>query len=210
MSGNAIAQNGKMDLRIRRTRDRLGEAIMQLLQEKEFETITVQDVLDRAHVGRSTFYTHFRDRDDLFLSEVDEFYQHMAMGLSGKPGERVLPVREMFAHMAEVREFVLALMASGRMQDVIGLAREHFARGIAVRLAELRRARGISIAQRGPLAHGLAGALLSMQSWWIDHGMVESPVEMDELYHRLVWSGVDAIEITTGPGSEEPRSSGMG
>jgi AcrR family transcriptional regulator len=192
MSGNAIAENGKMDRRIRRTRDRLGGAIMALVQEKDFDTITVQDVLDRAHVGRSTFYTHFRDRDDLFLSEVDEFYQQMAMGLSGKPADRVLPVREMFEHMAQVREFVLALIASGRMQDVIGLAQEHFARGIAVRLAELPRARGISVAQRGPMAHALAGALLSMQSWWIDHGMVESPTEMDDLYHRLVWSGVDS------------------
>lgn len=191
MSGNAIAQNGKLDRRIRRTRDRLGGAIMQLLQEKEFDTITVQDVLDRAHVGRSTFYTHFRDRDDLFLSEVDEFYQHMAMALSGKPSERVLPVREMFAHMVEVREFCLALIASGRMQDVIGLAQEHFARGIAIRLAELPRARGIPAAQHGPTGHALAGALLSMQSWWIDHGMVESPAQMDELFHRLVWTGVD-------------------
>lgn len=210
MSGNAIAQNGKMDRRIRRTRDRLGGAIMQLLQEKEFDTITVQDVLDRAHVGRSTFYTHFRDRDDLFLSEVDEFYQHMAMALSGKPSDRVLPVREMFAHMVDVREFCLALMASGRMEDVIGLAQGHFARGIAVRLAELPRARGLSPSKRGALSHALAGALLSMQSWWIDRGMVESPAEMDELYHSLVWSGVNSTERTTGPGSEEPRSSGVG
>lgn len=194
MSGNAIVRNGKMDRRIRRTRDRLGGAIMQLLQEKQFESITVQDVLDRAHVGRSTFYSHFRDRDDLFLSEVDEFYQHMAMALSGKAdiSDRVLPVREMFAHMVDVREFCLALMASGRMQDVIGLAHEHFARGIAVRLTELPRARAVSLAKRGALAHALAGALLSMQSWWIDRGMVESPAEMDELYHRLVWSGIDS------------------
>jgi AcrR family transcriptional regulator len=192
MSGNAIAQNGKMDRRIRRTRDRLGSAIMALLQEKEFETITVQDVLDRAQVGRSTFYSHFRDRDDLFFSEVDEFYQHMAMGLTGSTSHRVLPVREMFEHMTHVREFVLALMASGRMQDVIGLAQEHFARGITARLVELPRARGIPTAQRGPMAHALAGALLSMQSWWIDRGMVESPAEMDALYHRLVWSGVDS------------------
>jgi AcrR family transcriptional regulator len=210
MSGNAIAENGKMDRRIRRTRDRLGGAIMALVQEKDFDTITVQDVLDRAQVGRSTFYTHFRDRDDLFLSEVDEFYQHMAMGLSGKPSDRVLPVRELFAHIAEVREFVLALMSSGRMEDVIGLAQEHFARGIAARLAELPRARGISAAQRGPMSHALAGALLSMQSWWIDHGMVESPAEMDELFHRLVWSGVDSTSVTTGPRSQEPRSSGAG
>lgn len=45
----------KTDARVRRTRDALGDALVALMQEKPFDTITVQDVLDRAHVGRSTF-----------------------------------------------------------------------------------------------------------------------------------------------------------
>ncbi len=64
VEGNAKA--AKVDRRIRRTRDTLGDALVQLIQEKPFDEITVQDVLDRACVGRTTFYTHYRDKDDLF------------------------------------------------------------------------------------------------------------------------------------------------
>jgi Transcriptional regulator C-terminal region len=40
------------------------------------------------------------------------------------------------------------------------------------------------------LANAFAGALISLMSWWIHHGMSSSPQQMDELYHRMVWSGV--------------------
>ena len=76
MSGNATAV--KTDKRVLRTRDTLGDALMELLQEKPFDDITVQEVLDRAGVGRSTFYAHYRDKDDLFLSDVEDFFQMMS------------------------------------------------------------------------------------------------------------------------------------
>jgi AcrR family transcriptional regulator len=58
------ASKKKTDARVRRTRDALGDALVALMQEKPFDTITVQDVLDRANVSRSTFYTHYSDKDD--------------------------------------------------------------------------------------------------------------------------------------------------
>src|SRR6266478_6167941 len=84
----------KMDARVRRTRDSLGDALVALMQEKPFDSIIVQDVLDRAGVGRSTFYAHYRDKEDLFLSDVEDFLGMMAT-LSTRHGvrvERVAPV----------------------------------------------------------------------------------------------------------------------
>src|SRR5689334_7156318 len=72
----------KTDRRILRTRDRLGDALIALIQEKPFDQVTVQEVLDRAGVGRSTFYLHYRDKDDLFLSDAEDFLDAMAMALS--------------------------------------------------------------------------------------------------------------------------------
>jgi AcrR family transcriptional regulator len=192
MSTNGRVTTKKIDRRIRRTRDRLGDALVALLQEKPFDTITVQEVLDRADVGRSTFYAHYRDKEDLFLSDCDEFFDAMATLLSRRSdtSDRVAPVRELFAHVAEMRAFYSALVASGRIHDVLELAQGHFARGIERRLAERRRATGTAAEERAAAAQALAGALLSLLSWWIDHGTPGSPEHMDDLYHRMVWTGV--------------------
>src|SRR5215472_15355058 len=88
------------DERVRRTRYQLGQAMINLLQEKPFDLITVREVLDRACVRRSTFYSHFRGKNDLLLSQFEEGLEMWAMLLS-KSNERsirVAPVTEFFAH----------------------------------------------------------------------------------------------------------------
>lgn len=182
----------KEDRRVRRTRDRLGDALVTLVQQKPFDEITVKELLEVAQVGRSTFYAHFRDKDDLFLSDVDEFLDLMANALSREKdrSDRIAPVAELYAHVAEMHRLHAALVASGRIHDFLELAREHFARGIERRLGEHPRGRALKGHHRGALAHALAGALLSMMSWWIERGTPIPPERMDELYHRLVWVGV--------------------
>jgi AcrR family transcriptional regulator len=179
---------------VRRTRESLGDALVELIREKPFAAITVQEVLDRADVGRSTFYTHYRDKDDLFLSDVDDFFEGLASLLSrrGEASNRVAPVRELFAHIADIRNFYAALVASGKIHDVLEMGQGHLARGIATRLCEMPRAQGRSAPASAAISAALAGALLSLLTWWIDHGMPGSPAEMDDLYHGLVWSGVAA------------------
>jgi len=178
MSGN------KLDRRIRRTRDRLGDALVALMQEKPFDDIKVQDVLDRAGVGRSTFYEHFRDKDDLLISDADEFFESMATLLArrGDGSRRVAPVRELFAHVGDVEPFYRAMEASGLLQELLDLATDHFARGIGERLA----ARGVPPDERPARAQALAGALFALLLWWMRRGRKESPGEMDDLFHRMV------------------------
>jgi AcrR family transcriptional regulator len=105
MSRNTEAPTPKFDRRVRRTRDALGDALLALVQEKPFDDITVQEVLDRADIGRSTFYAHYRDKDDLFLSDLEDFFEPMSTLLLRYPdgSNRIAPVRELFAHVAEMR-----------------------------------------------------------------------------------------------------------
>ena len=186
----------KTDARVRRTRDALGDALVALMQEKPFETITVQDVLDRAQVSRSTFYSHYSDKDDLLMSDAEEFFESISMALSvhGDKSDRVFPVREFFVHLSDVQPFFKALVKSGKYQENMELARGHFARGIERRLSELPRGKSIPPNQLSAIAFTHAGALLSLLTWWLDRGMRESPAEMDELFHRMIWNGVSSIE----------------
>lgn len=187
-----VAERKRMDARVRRTRDALGDALVALMQEKPFDTITVQDVLDRAKVGRSTFYAHYSDKDDLLMSDAEEFFESLSMALSarGDKSDRVFPVREFFSHISEAKQFVDALMASGKFHDNMELAHGLFARGIERRLSELPRGQGISAAERPAIAFAHAGALLSLLTWWVDRGMRQPPAEMDQLFHKIVWKGV--------------------
>jgi AcrR family transcriptional regulator len=199
----------KTDRRVRRTRDALGDALVALMHEKPFDEITVQHVLDRAKVGRSTFYTHFVGKEDLFLSDVEDFFQMMAGHLSRQKEQstRLSPVREMFAHVAQMHEFMAALVASGRIHEVLQLAQGHFAKGIEQRLAEIPRSRGIPPATRTVLGVACAGAMLSLMSWWIDRGSHVSAEQMDAVFHNLVWSGINlaAAQIPPAPPKYKPR-----
>lgn len=187
-----VAAKKRMDARVRRTRDALGDALVALMQEKPFDTITVQDVLDRAKVGRSTFYAHYSDKDDLLMSDAEEFFEAISMMLSvrGDQSDRVFPVREFFSHITEAKQFVDALVSSGKFHDNLELAHGLFARGIERRLSELPRGRKISADERPAIAFAHAGALLSLLQWWIDRGMRQPPQEMDQLFHKMVWKGV--------------------
>src|ERR1700757_5499961 len=62
---------GAGDRRVRRTRKLLHDAFLALVLEKGYEKTTIQDILDRADVGRSTFYVHFRDKEALLTSSFD-------------------------------------------------------------------------------------------------------------------------------------------
>lgn len=69
---NTPPNPARLDLRVRRTRRLLREALLGLLREKRFDTITVQEVTERAQVSRGAFYLHYRDKDDLLTQSTKE------------------------------------------------------------------------------------------------------------------------------------------
>ena len=178
MSGNAK----QVDLRVRRTLHALAGALLGLVQARPFASILVQDVLDRAGVSRTTFYAHFAGMDDLLTTSVDAFFARAATLVDRHPDadDRVVAVRELFAHVAEARPLADALRASGHGPELLAMGRAHFARAIARRLER----RGL-VGPQGT-ASALAGALFSLLEWWLDARPAGSPADVDALFHRLV------------------------
>jgi len=185
-------QRRKPDERIRRTHERLGKALVQLIQEKPIDDVTVQEVLDRSSVGRSTFYLHFRDKNDLLLSQLEKFLETMSASLSVRRevSHRVAPVAELFAHVGNQQRLYRALADSGHLNDFFDLAQGYFARGIEQRLTEYKRLPKLPQRELAARAFALAGSLLSLLRWWLDRGAKEPPSDMDGLFHRIVWKGL--------------------
>jgi AcrR family transcriptional regulator len=163
----------------------LSEALVHLVLEKRFEAITVQQLLDRAAVGRTTFYQRFRGKDDLLRRSFAQMLAHMDQRLErdGPGSGRVAPVRELFRHVREYQSFHRALGRSRKLDDLYEIGVDCFRTRIAARLP------GAS-----PLvATGYAGALMALLRWWVDHGMQPSPEEMDDLFHGMVRGTSDVV-----------------
>jgi len=190
MTSKPEAGKSRMNARGRRTRNALGDALVALMHEKAFEEITVQQVLDRAGVSRTTFYSHFRDKDDLFLSDAEDFFEQLGSLLDKMraPLTRVAPLAELVTHVGEMREFYKALVVSGKVHDLHELGIGSFARSIEKRLVQA----GVKL-DRNQLqaqAYGLAGNLMSLMDWWLRQAKPMSPAELDALFHRMVWAAV--------------------
>ena len=69
-----------MDRRVQKTRKAILSAFEELLAEKRYEQITVQNIIDRADIGRSTFYAHFETKDDLLKNTCQELFAHVFDG----------------------------------------------------------------------------------------------------------------------------------
>ena len=101
------------DRRVRRTRKLLRDALLALMAERGYESITVQDILDRANVGRSTFYTHFYDKEDLLLSGLEEIRQIFERSNAGAGALACAPLSlGLFRHVLEYEPSYRALIGS--------------------------------------------------------------------------------------------------
>jgi AcrR family transcriptional regulator len=191
-SSKSSTRARRSDRRIVRTRDKLGDALIELMQEQPFEAITVQEVLDRAKVSRSTFYSHYRDKNDLFLSDVEEFLERLGTLLTrrGAPVNRLFPLEELFSHVAESASVTDAINAAGKGPDVRELAIGCFARLIEKRLILA----GVTMpaVDLQATAHSLAGSVFSLLEWWLRDCRAATPKHLDAHFHHMAWGGLRA------------------
>lgn len=189
-TGPVVRKRRHVDRRVERTTRALGAALIELMLERPFDDITVQDVLDRAEVGRSTFYAHFRNKRDLFLSDYERFLLGLEHWLDrDAPHQRRLaPVAEFFQHISDAQRLLRALREAGQLELVWDLAAAQFARMIERRfqLFGERRLRLPAAAS----ARFCAGALIETLKWWLDRDARPSPREMDEAYHAMIWKAL--------------------
>lgn len=180
------------DRRVLRTREALGRALVDLMRARKFDDITVQQVLDRARVGRATFYAHFRNKHDLLLSDAERYFEWLERRFLAQAGtsRRLAPVEELFSHVAEYHHFRHALEQSSLREPVYTLLTGHLARIIERRMAEVCPATPAAPLPPTATARLFAAALVEMMRWWLSHRGHADAREMDAQYHAIVWGGL--------------------
>jgi AcrR family transcriptional regulator len=169
------------DRRSQRTRRLISEAFLNLMREKHYAQITVQDIIDRADVGRSTFYAHYQDKEDLLGTEFAEVLHALQHNVNAENAD-TLPTVGLFEHIKEV-QFIMKAFVLGDNADPL-FRKVHLALTAAFE-------RYLSARQPQPpipnsiVANYLAGAYLSLVRWWLDNNLSYSPERMDEIFHDL-------------------------
>ena len=175
------------DRRVRRTKQRLGEALVSLIIEKGYDKTTVQDLIDRADVGRSTFYAHYETKDDLLIRWVDQLAAEMELDMAQQQTDAgwIMPSLALFRHLAEVHHVYKAMIGSRGINittEMVHSSLLRHARSGLERRPEASAQTTIPIEVR---AEFLAGSLLALLTWWIDNDMPYPPERMDEIYQEL-------------------------
>jgi AcrR family transcriptional regulator len=168
------------DRRVLRTRRMLREALIELIIERGWDNLSVQDVCDRADVGRSTFYTHFGDMEELLLGGFDDL-RKMLRAQKSSSGEKLGFVRGLIEHAHEHSQLFRAIVGKRAghaiekrfRQTVISLVRDDLAEhGFAGRALEVT-------------TYFVAGALVELLTWWVDARNSLAPAELEVMFRRL-------------------------
>lgn len=183
------------DRRVRKTRALLQRALQELILEKGYEAITIQDLLDRADVGRSTFYAHFRDKDDLLLSGFEILHAELDRVMAAAGAEREPSVSDiaqaLFRHAEANRRAFRAIWGARSGEIVIRAARKYLKKRIRDEVEALPQ-RPNDPAVGEAIVEFKANALLSLLTWWLDSRSTLSAEDMHELFLTLTRPGVEA------------------
>ncbi|HLO13619.1 MAG TPA: TetR/AcrR family transcriptional regulator [Anaerolineales bacterium] len=182
----------KNDRQSQRTRQALGAALLQLMKEKGYRAVSIKDIIDRANVGRSTFYAHFADKDELFENQVNRMLETLIEHtpqdvLEGNP---YFPSLELFRHVQEQWKLYKLLSWEAGNNLHINHLQKTISQQIEQRLSTVGKTFEFPIPI---LANFLAGSLLSLLKWWLDNKMTYSPEQMDEMFRKLALPGTNQV-----------------
>ncbi len=190
-------KNEKQDRRSRRTRQLLHQALIGLMREKPYESITVQDIIERADVGRSTFYAHYQDKEDLFSGfegMFEDFFRRISPDeMSGN--QQLVPSLGMFRHVRAHEDLYHALVWGRGIDLLVRTLQDKLTRMIERQIQDRLAASGSGQSPAVPLpmlASYMGGALLTLLKWWLDNKLPYSDEEMDRFFQQLVMPGVQA------------------
>jgi AcrR family transcriptional regulator len=191
----------RLDRRIRRTQKSLHDALISLVLEKNYDSITIQEILDRADVGRATFYSHFKGKDELLMVGAHDLRIALNAAVqrersSLKPREVVIGFsRAMFEHASEYREVYYALLRTqgwplfrGHLEEILD---EIIRRECKAEIQKLRKAD--SDVPVDLFIQYVRAAFFSVLTWWLDRRSRLTPSQINEVFRSLALPTVHAV-----------------
>lgn len=186
----------RTDRRKARTRRQLRQALLGLILEKGYDAVTIEDITERADLGRTTFYLHYRDKDELLLESIQATADELRAQVPfdrWTPGES-LPstILLVFRHAAEnqvLYRIILngtgSMRMTGRLREIISSETSRF-------LTQQTKTGQIKLNPTVPLdlyANYFASALLGFITWWLEEAPSYTPEEMSVMFQQMFFQG---------------------
>lgn len=195
----------KTDRRVGRTRQLLQKALIELIREHGYDSITIQDIVDRANLGRTTFYLHYNSKDELFISchevIISEFHIGPLHPLSREEllsPEAPQGMTYAYRHLEDVRPLLYSIFQGKDSLMILRRIRDKNAQEIETNLQAAFDEAESSI-PFDLLANYLAGAQIALTHWWLEKRQPHTLQNLAQMFHRLQRAAIrDAFELREG------------
>lgn len=178
------------DRRKQRTERLLRDTLIELIGEKGYDSVTVQDIADRANIGRATFYLHYNNKEELLLNSLREMFDDLKDRMkppskedwmAGDVAIRTAP----FQHALEYRDLFRATLLSPQGNAAVhnGI-RAYLAAGMQERIEIFMPKEQLPFPIE-MLSNYMAGALIALVSWWMENDTQYSPEQMADIFYQL-------------------------
>ena len=183
-----------MDRRQQKTRAAILSAFTALLSEKPYNKITVQEIIDTANVGRTTFYAHFETKDDLLRTLCEELFGHIidsamdcththGLYTDGSAPESVFC--HLLQHLQENDNNILGLLSCQSSEIFLRYFKNSLNDLVRSQFFGQRQATNSRIPQDFLINH-ISGSFVEMVLWWINGKMKQAPEELDGYFRSVI------------------------
>jgi len=187
----------KPDRRIEKTRTAIYQALSDLLQEKRYANITIQEIIDRANVGRTTFYQHFTDKDALLSNCIETIFEslsgHLTEQVPPNHESRIIPVAELLTHIMENRRLINGILMSESGELLFDKFKSYWSKKIEpYLLAHLPNGKQPKV-PIDILTNYVTSSLIELLKWWNKSGEEYTPKQMEEYFFALILPSISSI-----------------
>ncbi len=197
----------KIDRRIQRTRQLLLDAFMELILEQGYNATTIRDITDRANVGRSTFYVHYRDKEELLSNYLNQLYEafeeHIKLVLESTAGDESNPSFRtnlpliVLKYVEHEQRLFKALIGEKRSEMHFQYFRKYmvkYTRDIIKNIAN----KPLSAHESEIVVQYIVNTFLGWVVWWVNNDFLCSAEELYETAMRLIEPGLtNVLNVST-------------
>jgi AcrR family transcriptional regulator len=180
-----------------RTRKQLENAVYDLLHEKGYDDITIQDIVDTADLGRGTFYLHFKDKEEAVWSLIEhglrdtDLLAHTAFEQDPSSVTFETALQNMFHHVEQNKLLFQIMLGSKGNATITQRVQDWLAKDLIQEAEMLDSAQIIPGVPIEIAAQLITGAITRMAIWWLENPNSYSPEEMANLTYLALINGVD-------------------